>query len=113
MKPRLNQADRLLAMQPDAEALAILQEARPLIAQHIDAAVDQQRTATQEIAQRVQEVARSSGLASSSMESVTAAAAQTGTAAQAAAGGMDELTAESKHLTTQADRFLGRIRSAA
>jgi hypothetical protein len=47
------------------------------------------------------------------MESVTEAAAQTGTAAQAVAGGMDELTAESKQLTTQVDRFLGRIRPAA
>ena len=61
----------------------------------------------------MQEVARSSGLASSSMELVTEAAAQTGAAAQVVAGGLDELTAESKQLTTQVNQFLCRIRSAA
>jgi methyl-accepting chemotaxis protein len=39
MSIQLNQADRLRSMQIDAEALAILREVRPLIAQHIDAAV--------------------------------------------------------------------------
>src|ERR1017187_2214212 len=39
MSIKLNQADRLAAMQLDEAALAILREVRPLIAQHIDAAV--------------------------------------------------------------------------
>ncbi len=39
MRTELNQADRLTAMQLDAEALTILQEVRPLIVEHIDAAV--------------------------------------------------------------------------
>jgi methyl-accepting chemotaxis protein len=83
------------------------------IAGTIVAAVDQQRAATQEIAQQVQAVARSSGIASNSMETVTASAAQTGSAAAGVASEMDQLTRESTQLTTQVDRFLGRIRSAA
>jgi methyl-accepting chemotaxis protein len=57
------------------------------IAGTIVAAVQQHRTATQKIAQRVPEVALSSGLASSSMESVTEAPVQTDTAAEAVAAG--------------------------
>jgi methyl-accepting chemotaxis protein len=83
------------------------------IAGTIVSAVDQQRSAMQEIGQRVQDMAQSSGLANSSMESVTASAAQTGAAAQAVVVGMDEVTQESVQLRAQVDRFLGRIRSAA
>ena len=39
MSIKLNQSERLAAMNLDAEALVILRELRPLVAQHIDAAV--------------------------------------------------------------------------
>ena len=70
------------------------------IAGTIVASVGQQSSATLEITQRVQEVARSSDVASSSIAAVTGSAAQTGTAAQAVVGEMDELTHQSDRLST-------------
>jgi methyl-accepting chemotaxis protein len=83
------------------------------IAGTIVASVGQQSSATLEITQRVQEVARSSDVASSSIAAVTGSAAQTGTAAQAVVGEMDELTHQSDRLSTQVEQFLERIRRAA
>jgi len=51
-------------------------------------------------------------VANSSMTSVTGSAAQTGTAAQAVASGMDALTQQSDRLNTHVDRFLEHIRRA-
>src|SRR5258708_28555645 len=39
MSIKLNQSERLTAMNIDAEALEILRELRPLVAEHIDAAI--------------------------------------------------------------------------
>jgi methyl-accepting chemotaxis protein len=83
------------------------------IASAIAEAVERQRTATQEIGDKVHEVARSSGVANSSMVAVTGSAEQTGSAAQQVVTGVDALQRESSALSTQVDQFLAKIRRAA
>jgi methyl-accepting chemotaxis protein len=80
------------------------------IASAIATSVDQQRAATQEIAHNVQEVARSSGVANTSMTAVSGSAGQTGEAARAVTAGVGALADEADRLGVQVDRFLGKIR---
>jgi methyl-accepting chemotaxis protein len=79
----------------------------------IASAADQQRTATQDITQSVEDVSHSSGVANSNMASVNDSAAQTGEAARHVLTGVDELATQSDRLGSQIDRFLGNIRHSA
>jgi methyl-accepting chemotaxis protein len=75
-------------------------------------AIAQQRTATQQIVQKVHEVTRSSGVANSSMAAVTDSAEQTGSAASQVVTGMEGLTHEADRLSLQVDQFVTKIRRA-
>jgi methyl-accepting chemotaxis protein len=83
------------------------------IASAIAAAVEQQRAATQAIAEHVQQVAQSSGSANSSMAAVNMSAVQTGEAAKQVQTGVSALMRGSEQLSTQVDQFLTKIRRAA
>jgi methyl-accepting chemotaxis protein len=73
-------------------------------------AVEQQRTATQQIVHKFEEVNRSSGVANDSMAAVFASATQTGDAAKQVFTGMAALTRQSDQLSGQVDQFLPAIR---
>ena len=73
-------------------------------------AIEQQRTATQEIVQKVHEVTRSSGVANSSMAAVTDWPSRTGSAAVQVVTGMEGLTHEADLLSLQVDQFVTKIR---
>jgi methyl-accepting chemotaxis protein len=83
------------------------------IASAIAAAVEQQRAATQEIAQQVQQVAQSSRTANSSLTAVNESAVQTGEAAKRVQTGVSALMRESELLSVQVDQFVAKIRKAA
>ncbi|MGL9622634.1 methyl-accepting chemotaxis protein [Bradyrhizobium sp. U531] len=78
----------------------------------IAAAVDQQGTATQEIAHNVQQAAARTGEVSQNISGVTAGIAATGTAAEEVLGSAVELSKQSQRLRDEVDRFLAQIRAA-
>ena len=73
-------------------------------------AVEQRRTATQQIVQKVHEVTRSSGVANNSLAAVTDSAEQTGSAAVQMVTGMEGLTHEADLLSVQVDQLVTQIR---
>ncbi len=78
----------------------------------IAAAVGQQGTATQEIAQNVQLAAARTGEVSQNIAGVTEGIAATGTAAEEVLGSAVELSRQSQRLRDEVDRFLAHIRAA-
>nr|WP_283814339.1 methyl-accepting chemotaxis protein [Bradyrhizobium japonicum] len=78
----------------------------------IAAAVGQQGTATQEIAQNVQQAAARTGEVSQNIAGVTDGIAATGTAAEEVLGSAVELARQSQRLREEVDRFLAQIRAA-
>ena len=78
----------------------------------IAVAVGQQGTATQEIAQNVQQAAARTGEVSQNISGVTAGIAATGTAAEEVLGSAIELSKQSQRLRDEVDRFLAQIRAA-
>jgi methyl-accepting chemotaxis protein len=82
------------------------------IATAIASAVEQQGSATKEIARNVQEAARGTSQLSSNISSVTEAAGETGTAAGHVLTSAQELGKQSTMLKTKIDGFLVNIRTA-
>jgi len=78
----------------------------------IAAAVGQQGTATQEIAQNVQQAAARTGEVSHNIAGVTDGIAATGTAAEEVLVSAIELSKQSQRLRDEVDRFLAQIRAA-
>jgi methyl-accepting chemotaxis protein len=82
------------------------------IASAISSAVEQQASATQEIARNVQEAAQGTGQVSSNITSVHQAADKTGSAANHVLSSAEQLSSQASTLRTDVDRFLANIRAA-
>lgn len=78
----------------------------------ISIAVDQQGTATQEIARNVQEAALGTGQVSSNIASVNHAAEKTGSASNGVLASAEQLSRQAATLRGDVDRFLANIRAA-
>ncbi|HXJ38823.1 MAG TPA: hypothetical protein VNH18_06065 [Bryobacteraceae bacterium] len=83
------------------------------IAAAIAEAVEGQRSATQQIGEQVQEVARGSGVDNSGVAAVTSPPSRPVTAAQQVVTGADTLKRGSNTLSAQVDQFLAKIPRAA
>jgi methyl-accepting chemotaxis protein len=82
------------------------------IATAIALAVEQQGSATQEIARNVQEAAQGTGKVSSNIVGVNAAAGKTGAAASQVLVSAEQLSGQAASLRADVDRFLVNIRAA-
>ena len=82
------------------------------IATVIASAVEEQGSATREIARNVQEAAQGTGEVSSNIVGVSTAAGETGTAAGQVLSSAEELSMQAATLRTDVDRFLANIRAA-
>jgi len=82
------------------------------IASAISAAVEQQGSATQEIARNVQEAASGTGQVSRNIAAVNQAAEKTGNASTTVLASAEQLTNQAATLRADVDRFLGNIRAA-
>jgi methyl-accepting chemotaxis protein len=78
----------------------------------ISIAVEQQGTATQEIARNVQEAAIGTGQVSSNIAAVNQAAEKTGAASNGVLASAEELSKQAVSLRGDVDRFLAHIRAA-
>jgi methyl-accepting chemotaxis protein len=81
------------------------------ISSAIAAAVEEQGTATAEIARSVQQAAEGASTASGSIQEVRRGAATTGAASHQVHGRAQALLAGSRHLSDEVGRFLNRIRA--
>jgi methyl-accepting chemotaxis protein len=82
------------------------------IATVIASAVEEQGSATREIARNVQEAAQGTGEVSSNIVGVNAAAGETGTAANQVLASAEQLSGQAATLRADVDRFLANIRAA-
>ncbi len=82
------------------------------IATAIASAVEQQGSATQEIARNVQEAAQGTGMVSSNIVSVNNAATETGVAAGQVLVSAEQLNGQASMLRADVNRFLANIRAA-
>ncbi len=82
------------------------------ISSAIAAAIDQQGSATKEIARNVQEAARGTHEVTSNISGVQGAANETGAAATQVLGAAEQLSQQSKDLASQVNRFLADVRAA-
>ena len=78
----------------------------------IAAAIEQQGSATKEIARNVQEAARGTQDVTSNIAGVQQAANETGAAATQVLGAAEQLSQQSKDLASQVNRFLADVRAA-
>jgi methyl-accepting chemotaxis protein len=78
----------------------------------IAAAIEQQGSATKEISRSVQEAARGTQEVNSNITGVQKAADDTGSAAAQVLGAAEQLSAQSKDLAGQVNRFLSEVRAA-
>lgn len=78
----------------------------------IAAAIEEQGSATKEIARSVQEAARGTQEVNTNISGVQRAADDTGTAAREVLGAAEQLSTQSRDLAGQFDRFLGEVRAA-
>src|ERR1700722_10015896 len=78
----------------------------------ISLAVEQQGSATQEIARNVQEAALGTGQVSSNIAAVNHAAEKTGSASNEVLASADQLSKQAVNLRADVDKFLGNIRAA-
>jgi methyl-accepting chemotaxis protein len=78
----------------------------------ISIAVEQQGSATQEIARNVQEAALGTGQVSSNIAAVNQAAEKTGSASNGVLASAEQLSTQAATLRTDVDRFLANIRAA-
>ncbi len=82
------------------------------IATIIASAIEEQGSATGEIARNVQEAARGTHLVTTNITEVSDGAAQTGSAATQVRGAAGELSRQSENLRAEVERFLAGIRAA-
>ena len=82
------------------------------IASAISMAVEQQGSATQEIARNVQEAAQGTHQVSSNIAAVNREASKTGSAANQVLSSAEQLSDQAATLRTDVDRFLASIRAA-
>jgi methyl-accepting chemotaxis protein len=82
------------------------------ITTRISAAVEEQGTATQEIARNIQSVAAGSSEVSANIGGASAAAEATGTAAGNVLSSAHDLDGQSSMLRTAVDQFLSKVRAA-
>ena len=78
----------------------------------IAAAIEEQGSATKEISRSVQEAARGTQEVNSNITGVQKAADDTGSAANQVLGAAEQLSAQSKDLAGQVNRFLSEVRAA-
>jgi methyl-accepting chemotaxis protein len=78
----------------------------------IASAIEQQGSATREIARSVQQAARGTQEVNTNISGVQRAADDTGAAAREVLGAAAQLTTQSRDLAGQFDRFLGEVRAA-
>lgn len=78
----------------------------------IAAAIEEQGSATKEIARSVQEAARGTQEVNTNISGVQRAADDTGAAAREVLGAAEQLSTQSRDLAGQFDRFLGEVRAA-
>jgi methyl-accepting chemotaxis protein len=78
----------------------------------IAAAIEQQGSATKEIARSVQEAARGTQEVNTNISGVQRAADDTGAAAKEVLGAAEQLSTQSRDLAGQFDRFIGEVRAA-
>ncbi len=78
----------------------------------ISLAVEQQASATQEIARNVQEAAMGTGQVSNNIASVNRATDKTGSAAKQVLSSADQLSSQAATLRSDVDRFLSHVRAA-
>lgn len=78
----------------------------------IAAAIEEQGSATKEIARSVQEAARGTQEVNTNISGVQRAADDTGAAASEVLGAAEQLSTQSRDLAGQFDRFLGEVRAA-
>ena len=78
----------------------------------IAAAIEEQGSATKEISRSVQEAARGTQEVNSNISGVQKAADDTGAAASLVLGAAEQLSAQSRDLAGQVNRFLGEVRAA-
>ena len=82
------------------------------IATAIASAVEQQGSATKEIARNVQEAAQGTGAVSDNISGVTRAAGETGTAANRVLVSAEDLNKQASLLRGKVDNFVANIRAA-
>ena len=82
------------------------------IASQITTAVEQQGTATQEIARNVQNVAKSTQEVASNITAVNRGATETGSASAEVLNSAKTLSVESGRLRQELDQFMATIRAA-
>ncbi len=82
------------------------------IAATIAAAVEEQGTATQEIARNVQEAAKGTHQVASNITDVNRGAGETGSASAQVLSSAQSLSSESNHLKLEVDKFLATVRAA-
>jgi len=82
------------------------------IATTIAAAVEEQGTATKEIARNVEQASKGTNEVSSNISGVTTSASETGSAASEILGSATNLSDQSETLKTEVDRFMKQVRSA-
>jgi methyl-accepting chemotaxis protein len=82
------------------------------ISSSVASAIEQQGSATQEIARNVQQAATRTGEVSRNISGVTSGIAATGAAAQQVLGSSVNLARQSETLRGEVDRFLASIRAA-
>jgi methyl-accepting chemotaxis protein len=78
----------------------------------IGAAIEQQGSATKEIARNVQEAAHGTQQVNANISGVQQAANETGAAATQVLGAAEQLSQQSKDLASQVNRFLADVRAA-
>ncbi len=82
------------------------------IASTIAASVEEQGAATQEIARNVGEAAKGTGQVATSITDVNRGAGETGAASAQVLASAQSLSAESRHLRVEVDKFLATVRAA-
>jgi methyl-accepting chemotaxis protein len=83
-----------------------------ILAAAIASAVEQQSTATQEIARSVQNVAHGTHEAAANIMQVNRGATETGSASEEVLNSAKTLSTESARLREELDRFMANIRAA-
>jgi methyl-accepting chemotaxis protein len=101
-------AEAVQAIEGIGRTIGIINE----ITSAISIAVDQQGSATQEIARNVQEAALGTGQVSSNIAAVNYAAEKTGVASNGVLASAEQLSNQAANLRADVDRFLANIRAA-
>jgi methyl-accepting chemotaxis protein len=100
--------ESVLAIREIGTTITLISE----ISATISAAVEQQGSATQEIARHVQHAAMRSGVVASSIADVSRGAGETGSASGQVLSSAKTISAESVRLRAEVEKFLATVRAA-